>query len=134
MHQNGLVDAVGKLAEEVRAGVTRGAVGGRRDAREQVIHRGRERADLRMIGGKLDAPAEAAAHRDALKLLGQLANRFQLTSLEPVENEQQSGNEPEEKAQQPQYRHFVFLKAPFESAFSPELLVLVVFRTLLAQV
>ncbi|MEJ1960097.1 MAG: hypothetical protein WDO56_00480 [Gammaproteobacteria bacterium] len=104
-----------------------------------MIHGGGKRRNFRLIGGNVHSSAKATAHRDFLQLLSELTDRFQVTSLKPVENEQQGGHEPEEKAQQPQYRHLVFLKAPFESAFSPEhrppeLLLLVVSGTLCSQV
>jgi len=63
--------------------------------------------------------------------LRELAYSLQVTSLEPVQNEQQRGDERQQKAQKPHYRHLVFLKAPVESAFSRDLVFLVTPRTLL---
>ena len=88
------------------------ALGRGGDARDQMIDGGGERRDFRMIGVQLDAPAEAAADRDALQLLRQLSDRLQLAALEPVQNQEKRRDEPEQKAQQPQDRHLVFLNAP----------------------
>ena len=88
--------------------------------RDQVIHRGGKRGDFRLIGGNVHSSAQPTADRNLLKLLRQLPYSLQVTSLEPVQNEQQRGNQRQQKAQQAHYRHLIFLKAPFESAFSPE--------------
>ncbi len=92
--------------------VTGAALAARSHAREQMIHRGGERADVRMVGAELDAPAEAAANGDALDLPGELADYLQLAPLQSVQHEQESGDESEQEAQKAQYRHIVFFSKP----------------------
>ena len=67
---------------------SRGTVRGARRARDEMVHRRGERADFRVFGGELHAAAEPPAHCDPLQLLGELADRFQVTALQPVENKQ----------------------------------------------
>jgi len=125
MHQDGLVYPVRKLPEQLRAGVARVSFRHTGHTCDQVIHGGGERGDLRLIGGNVHSSAQSAAHCNLLQLLRELPYSLQVTSLQPIEYEQERSNERQQKAQKAHYRHLVLLKAPVESAFSRGLVFLV---------
>ena len=70
-----------------------------------MVDGGDEGGDFGLVAVDLDAPGKAPADGDPLQLLGQLHDALHVAALQRIEHEDQSGDEGEQEAQQPDDRH-----------------------------
>ena len=99
------MDAIAQVGEHFWRGARAVALGLRGGAGQQVVDSGDQCRDFRLVGLQVDSSLQPAANRNPLQLLGKFADAGQLAPLQPVQHEEQRGDEREEEAQQPDDRH-----------------------------
>ena len=105
MDQHRLMNALAEIGEQLGGRAVASALRGCGGARLQLIDRGDERRDLRLVTVHVDASSQVAADRDALQLLEQLFDAPPFATLEPIQHKEESRDEREHEAQQPDNRH-----------------------------
>ena len=104
VQQHCLVNAVAQVGEQsgCLGGIALRAASG---APQQVID-GRDQArDFSLVAAAIQPLGDRPAGGDAQQLLRQLPNAVQLATLQPIEHQEQSGDERQQQAQQPKDRH-----------------------------
>ncbi len=103
MHDDHFVDAIAEIGEQ--RGTRALAVRLRAHATQQMVDRGAEGREFRLIGLQVDAPREAPADCDALHLLRKHRHGPQLTALKPIQHEQQDCDQSQKYAHESDDRH-----------------------------
>ena len=104
VHQHRLVNALAEVGEQLgRVGAV--ALGDGRGARQQMIDRGHEGAELGIVALYGDPSGQPSTDGNALQLLGELRQLMQVAPLQRVQDQDQGGDSSAQQAQQADNRH-----------------------------